>query len=71
MTRHTCRTCRYWVGFFEAAPDAVLGECHRRSPQALHLDGELDFSACFPETDHNQWCGEHPEIMKEMRNGRL
>ena len=49
-----CHQCRYWEQLGE------MGLCRRRAPRAVPTFGGDDdeMRARWPETDHNDWCGE-------------
>lgn len=56
----TCETCRYWVQ--SADPDE--GECRVAHPVVVVLAdgcGASDGYTYFPDTDSDDWCGEHQD----------
>lgn len=59
-----CNTCPFWV-----SPGAPHGECHRFPPATTREDtgwGEDETETIdlgiFPETLHDDFCGEHPSF---------
>lgn len=58
----TCDNCPYW--------QATSGQCRSTSPCSLSLETpEAVCTIMWPETGHNQWCGNHPQfqLWKEAR----
>lgn len=52
-----CGGCLYWRMAFG---DGYTGECHRHAPVALKLQRRHYevASPSWPETFHNEWCGD-------------
>lgn len=53
----TCETCRWWQP--EDLPGRTTGMCRRLPPQLPGIDPRNGADAWWPETDGNDWCGEH------------
>jgi hypothetical protein len=52
MSKPTCETCRWWDGVWE---------CRRFPPIPVWngRDNALEIQYRWPDTDKNDWCGEH------------
>ena len=53
MAEATCSSCPWWVN-----PDEGWGTC-RRFPPSVPVPG-LDQARVWPETEQEDFCGEHP-----------
>lgn len=82
MEHPLCQTCSYWDGF----DDKDSGYCRRSFPRVLAMHGRKpipDVSSedtlwlsmlhrRWPETEHDEWCGEHPDFpayLESLRQG--
>jgi hypothetical protein len=74
MDRPTCVTCPFWEDFNEMPepdihgnPMGTPGSCRVGRPQLPLTEAAIDhggdpFFAMWPNTDSNEWCGEHPDF---------
>jgi hypothetical protein len=54
-----CATCPFWHNTFSEPdpPSWRIGQCRRHAPTAAQADN----AATWPNTEAEDWCGEHPE----------
>lgn len=60
--KETCDTCKFWYG----RPRSV-GVCKRNAPTLMRLltINKFECTPCaWPQTDINDWCGEHETYQK-------
>jgi hypothetical protein len=63
MEHPTCATCPFWR---EWQLSKGTGDCRRHEPTVLRSkdfsDGTTRVESHWPETEAEEWCGEHPRF---------
>lgn len=68
MDEPKCDTCRFWEKVvMDRYPNTLLGHCRRNPAQIENgrFTEEGFYSARWPVTNVNDWCGEHQPIKKD------
>ena len=56
----SCENCFYWC-----KSDTYKGECRAKSPHLVEglIDTDtINYARVFPETSHDDWCGDHRDL---------